>query len=417
MKALLSLALAVALSSAASADQAQVCRTALCGGDSLGPFFDKLDAGRQHGAHPLNIVVIGDSHSAGDNISGAWRETLQEHYGRGGRGVMAAGIPFEGFKPRGVTASMSPGWTTQSIFDPVFRNLQAHALFGISGFRQTAERAGSKMTLTADTPPFAFNRLVICAVNGPDAGAYDVTLGAVTTHVDLHADETHVACVTVQSPDHESLAELDVAAGPVTLTSWGSFRDDGGVTVSNLGVVGTQIRNFAETDDDADAAELAAYEPGLIVVEFGTNDGFVERFEPESYEQMLRSQIRRLKRLTRDVPILLLGAPDAATDRRDIVANAYTTEPPPAPGIWYPPPALAAVRQIQRRVAAEMGVAFWDWSYRMGGPYTADKWANADPPLMRKDRVHYTVAGGERIAGLLEADLEAAKAAYILSDR
>ena len=115
------------------------------------------------------------------------------------------------------------------------------------------------------------------------------------------------------------------------------------------------------------------------------------------------------------MPILLLGAPDAGTNRPDLVANAYTTDPPPPPpGVWYPPPGLSAVRQIQRHVAVDMGVAFWDWSSRMGGPFTADRWANADPPLMRKDRVHYTVVGGARIAALLESDFEAAKAAYIL---
>jgi lysophospholipase L1-like esterase len=408
----------LALGSVASADQAEPCRAAFCGGETLGPFFDKLDnTGPHAGQPPLGILIIGDSHSAGDNISGAWREILQERYGRGGRGVMPPGKPFDGFKPRGVTVDQSPGWAVQSIFDPAYRNLDQRALFGIAGFRQTAAQAGARLTLTADTPEFGFDRLVVCAVNGPEAGAYDVTLGGVTTHVDLHADTRRVACATVQASSRQSMAELDVTTGPVTLTSWGNFRDDGGVTVSNLGVVGTQIKNLAATDDDADAAELAAYSPDLIVLEFGTNDGFVGHFEPEAYEAELRTQVRRIQRLAPGVPILLLGAPDADTNRADLVNNAYTPEPPPPPGVWFPPPALEAVRQIQRRVAGQIGLAYWDWSNRMGGPATADRWANADPPLMRKDRVHYTVAGGERIAALLENDFEAAKAAYILSDR
>ena len=418
MKAVWSLLAALSLASVAAADQPGGCHAAFCGGGALGPFFDKLDnVGQGAGQPPLGILIIGDSHSAGDNISGAWREILQERYGRGGRGVMPPGKPFDGFRPRGVTVVQSPGWVTTSIFDPAYRNLDQRALFGIAGVRQTAAAAGARIILTADTPEFAFDRLVVCAVNGPQAGAYDVTLGAVVTHVDLHADQVHVACVTVQAQSPQSMAELDVSAGTVTLTSWGNFRDAGGVTVSNLGVVGTQIKNFAATDDDADAAELAAYLPDLIVLEFGTNDGFVGHFEPAAYEEQLRGQVRRLQRLAPGVPILLLGAPDADTNRADLVSNAYTSVPPPPPGVWFPPPALEAVRQIQRRVAAQMGLAFWDWSDRMGGPATADRWASSDPPLMRKDRVHYTVAGGERIAALLENDFEAAKAAYILSDR
>ena len=59
------------------------------------------------------------------------------------------------------------------------------------------------------------------------------------------------AARTHGSETRQSIAEIDVDAGPVTLTSWGSFTDNGGVTLSNLGVVGTQMVNFAETDDAA----------------------------------------------------------------------------------------------------------------------------------------------------------------------
>jgi hypothetical protein len=77
---------------------------------------------------------------------------------------------------------------------------------------------------------------------------------------------------------------------------------------------------------------------------------------------------------------------------------------------WFPPPALAWIRAIQRRVAAEEGVAFWDWAARMGGPGAAQTWAGATPPLMRGDHVHYTTEGGALVAALLQADLDAAAA-------
>jgi lysophospholipase L1-like esterase len=333
--------------------------------------------------------------------------------------VLPPGVPWGGYQRKGVTVGQSPGWLIESTMDRAYRDLAAHALFGISGFRLSTVSAGAYLTLTADNSDFNFDRLIVCAVNGPAAGAYDVTEGGQTTHVDLHADDQHVACQTFQSAEMQGAAQLSVTAGPVTITSWGAFRDDGGVTVSNLGVVGAQISQFGETDDAADQAEIDAYQPDLIVIAFGTNDGFVGRFEPQSYELTLRHEIRRVRRMAPGVPILLLGAPDAGASptRTDVLNNAVTSDPRPPPGAWYPPPGLAAVRQIQRHVAAELGLAFWDWSMRMGGPYTADRWANADPPLMRKDRVHYTSAGGIRIAELLEADLDAARAAYILSDR
>jgi hypothetical protein len=48
----------------------------------------------------------------------------------------------------------------------------------------------------------------------------------------------------------------------------------------------------------------------------------------------------------------------------------------------------------------------------MGGPGSADRWAQAVPPLTRADHVHTTTAGGAEVAAMLEADFEQAFAAY-----
>jgi hypothetical protein len=71
---------------------------------------------------------------------------------------------------------------------------------------------------------------------------------------------------------------------------------------------------------------------------------------------------------------------------------------------------LKTVRDVQRRIAGQLNVAFWDWEARMGGRCTADRWVHADPPLMRGDYVHYTSAGGREIAQRLQDDLDRAAA-------
>ena len=76
------------------------------------------------------------------------------------------------------------------------------------------------------------------------------------------------------------------------------------------------------------------------------------------------------------------------------------------------PPALAVVRDVQRRVAADLGVAFWDWHGRMGGDCSSDRLALGTEPLMRGDRVHFTGAGGDWIGGILAGDLMAAYEAW-----
>jgi hypothetical protein len=72
---------------------------------------------------------------------------------------------------------------------------------------------------------------------------------------------------------------------------------------------------------------------------------------------------------------------------------------------------LAVVRDVQRRVAAALGLAFWDWQARMGGACSAVAAVQAQPARMRGDFVHHTSAGGAATAAWLAADLDAAAAA------
>ncbi len=420
---LASVAAAVMVAVAAGSSPSVPCVQSLCGAQALAPFFALLEQTRLGVPRTVHVLQIGDSHSAGDSITGPWRDALQAEFGVGGRGVMPPGRPFDGFFPHGVHVDQSPGWTVENTFrsDPV-----TSPAFGISGFRLTSRQDGASLTLTAE-PAQAFRRLVVCAEARPQAGAYDVTLGAATTRVSLDAPTVGVTCASFPASTLQTQAVLTTEGGPVTLTSWASFNDAAGVVVSNLGVVGTELRHFARTDDQAVGEELRTYKPDLIVLAFGTNDGFVSHFNAAAFEDRLRGQIARLKRLGGGVPILIIAPPDAETKRGALAHNddeggaplpedAQTEEPQPYSQAfrtaWFSPPALAQIRQIQRRVAQETGVAFWDWGARMGGPGAADRWANAVPPLTRADHVHTTSAGGAQVATLLQADLDAAYLAY-----
>jgi hypothetical protein len=425
------------------------CDRALCNPEALDPFFARLlhatDGGRPRTVH---ILQIGDSHSAGDSITGPWRAALQAKFGSGGRGVLPPGKPFDGFLPHGVHVDQSAGWTAENTFrtDPASPDA-----FGISGYRLTAALPGAQLMLTAE-PAEAFREVVVCAQTGIGAGAYTITLGAISARITLGGTERRIDCESVASDVAQTQAVLVTDSGPVTLTSWGSFSGSGGIAVSNLGVVGAELKHFARTDDQALREEFSAYRPDLIVLEFGTNDGFVGHFSAATFESRLKEQIRRVRRLSAGTPIMIIGAPDAETKRGDLKHNQDPSERVPdeaglAPSpladpaaaaepenpdeaviaevaaraerdtgeraaAWFSPPALAQVRAIEREVALESGVAFWDWAQSMGGPGSADRWARAVPPLARGDRVHTTSAGGVQVAAMLEADFERAFQAY-----
>lgn len=463
MIGLLALATATAATPAVTAE----CAGGLCGYSTLRPYFEKLAAARG-GDRPVHILQIGDSHTAGDAITGAWRDALQARYGSAGRGVMPPGKPFQGYNPRGVSVDMSPGWTISSIFGAGSQN--PRGALGLSGFSITSNVSGARIGLTASANQM-FDRFVICAIAEPGAGALVITAGGQSERFELGALIARPECRDMSFDQMQGAVSVVVDGGPVTITSWATFRERGGVVLSNVGVVGSQFVHFGRNDDSVVAEELRSYKPDLIVIAFGTNEGFAPRINPQEYEITLRTQIGRIRRLAGRVPILLLGAPDALTRRNELLSNAPTATPAPCiepvtlppstpitsapeqpadaddisdvldalgqrsgtaqvrpvPAVapaeaprtgWaitarplFPPAGLKAVREVQRKVAQQLRLGFWDWEARMGGRCTAVSWVKLQPTRMRGDYVHFNSAGGQEIANRLQADLDLAASA------
>src|SRR5690606_34164673 len=149
-----------------------------------------------------------------------------------------------------------------------------------------------------------------------------------------------------------------------------TFAEGPGVAVSALGVIGSTLADLAARDPEVVRAELTAWRPDLIVLAFGTNEGFDPFLDPGAYETLLRGQIERMRALVPQADILILGAPDAQRPEGGGTCGDET-------GVWRIPRELPLVRDVQRRVAADMGVAFWDWHARMGGDCSAHRLATA----------------------------------------
>jgi lysophospholipase L1-like esterase len=424
----------------AAAPQTQAQTPPLDDAQALAPFFKALsDVRAGTRTRPVHIIQLGDSHTAGDHITGALRARLQARFGEGGRGALPPGRPFAAYSPRQVEVDQSDGWRLEASFVP--SNWSAAELkakqgqpapivrgagaFGLSGWRLVSTRSGATVGVKAD-PEAHFDRAVICAVAAPGAGAILVEADGRRERFPLAARERQPVCRSFRFPAPQSGLELVSEGGPVTLLSFATFSDRGGVALSNFGVIGTTLFDFAARDDALMAAELKAYAPDLIVLAFGTNDGFQKDVDGIAYAAAMRGQLARLKHMAPGAPVLVLGPPDANMVRPDIPEDGkanlgFLCAPLSAQELtdyarlvadrsaqlarWYPPPALAVVRDAQRSAAEAEGAAFWDWGARMGGPCSAHHLSQADPRLVRGDHVHFTTGGGDLIADLLSRDL------------
>lgn len=346
--------------------------------------------------HPVHILQIGDSHTAADAVSNGLRVPLQARFGDGGRGVLAPGRPYQNYVTWNVTASQSAGWSVSSW------NAPGAVPLGLSGFTQTARGAGESIGLTADSPEHEFDRLTVCAVTGPGAGTVTLRLGDTEQQWPLEARTRGAACRSLENAGPAASASVTTLDDkPVSLTSVAVFRrgegQRGGVAVSNLGQIGAQLSNFARSDDDVLRAELAAWRPDLILLAFGTNEGFDPRFTMAGYDADLRRQILRLRALAgSNVPILLVAPPDALT--RNAALSGGTCDDG-----WHTPALLLQVRDAQRDLARNMHLAFWDWEYAMGGRCSSRAWHAAG--LMRDDHIHFNRDGGATIGRMLFTDL------------
>jgi lysophospholipase L1-like esterase len=379
-----------------------VCPGGLCQPEALDGVFRALaatEAGTS--GRPVHILQIGDSHTAGDRITGKLRVELQRRFGRAGRGVLPPGVPYDGYAPYQVTVA-SRGWTTeQAPLQPPFGAPSPRV--GLSGARSVGSPDG--MMGFELEPGAEVVRIGLCGrARGPGPGL-SVEAGGVGRALDFNgsrADET--ACREMTLPGPSASVRLVPIGDGAVLDSVRLQRAARGVTVSNLGRVGATLRDLAARDEAVVSVELAAWRPSLIVLAFGTNEGFDDALDPVAYEALLREQVTRMRRLAPEASLMLLDAPDAL---RTGAANGCSAD-----RLRTPPPSLAVVRDVQRRVAADMGVAFWDWHGRMGGDCSADRLALRAEPFMRGDRVHFTGAGADWIGGILAGDLTGAYDAW-----
>jgi len=368
---------------------------------------------------PVVILQIGDSHTANDSFSGRLRELFQLRFGAGGRGVLPAGIPYPYFHPAGVQVSAT-GWEriggkpTGPGADP-----PPPALIGLAATRMHS--AGpAEMTYSVDDPA-DLRQVAIEILQQPGGGSLSVAYDDRPAWLLGTAAAPPDRAVWVTLPASAGAHTMTLRArgdGPVDLLAVDLRRARPGVIWANLGTVGATVAQVASWDPAVVAADLAHLRPDLILLAFGTNEGFATSVDEAVYQAEFEAAARRLAQT--DVPLAVIEPPDgnrrlpagsaltASAAVADIAGASLGLRCGPAldeagrpAGVWEEPPALALVRRAQAAVAARHNWFAWDWSAAMGGPCGMARWAAATPPLAYPDHVHLREAGARQTAEAL----------------
>lgn len=349
---------------------------------------------RHESREVVRILQLGDSHTAGDYFTQAYRSRLQQRFGNSGPGWITPGY-VKNQRSAQFLMKMSGDWNMRiSRGNP--ENLPVGGIGNLPA-------PGAQAELVPKFPLNGMYKVSVWSrkVNDLPVSPWKLTLpnGEVRELSPPISSDWQMSYVLGNGNELNSFF-LKAQDNPAELGGIAIDALNPGVTVDALGIVGAMQRVTLRWQQEAVSDQLRWRQPDLIVLAYGTNEAFDPKPDWDAYYQDLKNSIRLLRQKAPSAAILMIGAPDSArrTGPGDYVGCRFRQ-----------PTGLNNVKTIQKQVAVEEKILFWDWMAAMGGTCAIQRYASATPPLAGQDLIHFTQDGYEMNG---EAFYEALMQAY-----
>lgn len=339
------------------------------------------------------ILQIGDSHTAADLFTGEVRDRLQAKFGAGGL-FLPPGIPKAGVQSAEFEIRADDAWSykAMSATDQPDR-------FWLSGYTASANQSGAMVSFMARGQQ-AFDSIDVSFLKTNGGGQADILLDDnVVDHVSLDG-RPRLPLIRRLMPQNgkvgsfKTLKVVTTSGGPVELSGVFIDQRQSGVSYLSVGFPGARVTVLNRMSPENLANDMARIDPDMVVLAFGTNEGFDDNLDPADYKKTLTGIADLLKQGNAERKLVIVGPPPGARKEdscRDI-RNACGT-PPVAGACWAQPPKLSEVRDAEREVAQSVGAIFWDWSSVLPTACALEQGHLGDPPIFGPDRVHMTGRG------------------------
>ncbi|MBS0472496.1 MAG: hypothetical protein JSR60_15595 [Proteobacteria bacterium] len=343
---------------------------------------------------PRRFAFWGDSHIAAGPMMAQLRDAIRAH----GESVAVRFLPPTMGRanvrlPALHAYCIGPAWKTELAFKDPGPIATGPAL----ATRVVSAGADSYVWLdlrTADLKPQVKQVTLVYR-----AGAADAQVGVTVDDgpeqtVTLAAGSTRQAIAA-----DPAISTIKIRVGGGTLALEGFVFDyiaPPDVTLDVFGLPSATIRGWGNVDTNAIAAALNGESYDGIALEYGTNDGAVEPFDPVAYRAGLTAALTNLRSLFPDASCVLIGPPDRGVllsrgaRKADFLKFARIH---------------ARIADIQAETGSKFGCVPWDWQAFMGGPGGAYAWVHHNPVLMGPDLTHLTMDGYKRTGQALAASL------------
>lgn len=359
------------------------------GATSMLRFHDALRRAAA-GEGQARIVVYGASHVAADVFTGRLRRELQGRFGDAGAGFVLPAHPWPSYRHGALEVLSSPRrWRGEKVR----ATSTTEDWYGLAGVYVETNRPGAWGAVVTQRDGAA-GLYDLYYLEQPNGGSFEVFIdGRRSRRVATRAATRQPGYATFRVTDGPHRFEVRaIGDGPVRLFGVAVERERPGVIVDTLGINGARARSHLLWNDSLYREHLRRRSPDLVVLAYGTNESGDDS-PIAQYEEELRQVVQRVRDTVPEASCLLIGPSDRPVQlERDVFEDR---------------PRTAALIDVQRRVSADLGCAFFDVVAFQGGPLATVDWAAADPPFAQPDHVHFTVRGYQRMGeALLGALLE-----------
>ena len=364
-------------------------------GHALDAFYESLavvDAATDPGVL-ARVSCYGDSHTAADFLTGRLRRRMQQRFGDGGHGFIAAGKPWPSYRHRDIRNGARGRWETHRVRH-AGRREDEDGRYGLAGVAIETERPRSiawLMTAADGTFGRRASSFELFYLAQPQGGEVALHLdGDEVARLSTAADDFLPSYLRVEAEDgpHELRIESR-GRGPVRLFGVVVEREGPGVTVDSLGINGARITAMLSWDREVFADNLAHRGPDLVALLYGANSVADEWYSLEQYQQWLIDAVARVRRAAPEASCLLVGPPDMG--RPSLAYHGPMGTPPKQPQLI----------EVQRDVAGLVGCGYFDFYSAMGGEDSNLRWAEQDPSMVSGDGIHFNALGYEALGDML----------------
>ncbi|MCQ2263628.1 MAG: hypothetical protein MJZ70_05030 [Bacteroidales bacterium] len=348
-------------------------------------FYEKAGKARTDG-RTIRIVHYGDSQIELDRISSTLRRYFQGIFGGGGPGL----LPIVQNCPSSTVSQ----WASE--------NFSLYATYGICN-REKSKRYGMMAKF------YRLNGNGSCTISRTRANHVRLLLYDRSTQfsatLKYEGFEETQTCDTIGGfqildwhlPAITNTFKLSLSG---SADIYGLMVDVGsGVAVDNVPMRGSSGTEFTKMDSKLLAQCLRQTDVGMIILQYGGNamPGIKSEKAVESYAASVGSQIRYLKSIYPNTPILFIGPSDMSTDVKG-VKQSY--------------PLMAKMVEELKATALANGAAFWNIYEVMGGHNSMLAWVHQG--LAGYDYVHFSPAGANKIANYLQEAFDISYKHYLI---